>query len=579
MQQQASTLDKLRENLRLQQVYNVFLRYGLDIAFERFPTVAALRQSMQRWVWNLPEDLESPELPVKVRLMIEELGPTYVKVGQIVSSQASVIPADWEVQLAKLQSNVPPFPSSQVREIIVDELGKPPEELYATFDTTAFAAASTAQVHRATLHDGTEVVVKVQRPNIRNQMKADVGIMQNAARVLSTRSQALRAIDLSGMVDEFGSNAIRELDYTGEAYNAYRLTQNMASVPGVHIPRIYSELSTDRLLTMEFIRGVKISNLQAIDQAGLDRQTLARNALRAIVKQLLIDGFFHADPHPGNVYVNLKTGDITFLDTGMVGELELSQRVNIIQLLVAVQQKDVMGMASVMKSLSTPFVEKVDEKAYYKDFERTIGRIMVGGGVVDFGQAVNLALDLLRKHGLRLDANLTLAIKALMQAQAIATLLYPEGGIIAEGVQIIREEALKAVTADRIMDEAKKQITMVAREAANNLPSLSEATLGWLNQYRKGRFEVYVDTSGVAKEVNKINHFGRQVVIALLVVGMVIGSAIATVGVGLGQFEGQYWDFIAQIAVFGYVFSSIIAALIVLRLIWRWIRGSAAEKD
>lgn len=579
MQQQASTIDKLRENLRLQQVYNVFLRYGLDIAFERFPTVAALRTSMQRWVWNLPEDLESPALPVKVRLMIEELGPTYVKVGQIVSSQASVIPADWEEQLAKLQSNVPPFPSSQVREILIEELGAPPEELYATFDAEAFAAASTAQVHRATLHDGTEVVVKVQRPNIRNQMKADVGIMRNAARVLSSRSQALRAIDLSGMVDEFGTNAIRELDYTGEAYNAFRLTQNMASIPGVHIPRIYPELSTDKVLTMEFIRGVKISNLEAIDAAGLDRQVLARNALRAIVKQLLIDGFFHADPHPGNVFVNLQTGDITFLDTGMVGELELSQRINIIQLLVAVQQKDVTGMASVMKSLSTPFVDKVDEKAYYKDFERTIGRIMISGGAVDFGQAVSLALDLLRQHGMRLDPNLTLAIKALMQAQAIATLLYPEGGIIAEGVQIIREEALKVVTADRLLEEGKKQLTMVARQAASNLPSLSEATMGWLNQYRKGRFEIYVDTSGVAREVQKVSRFGRQLVIALLVVGMVIGSAIATVGIGLGGFQGQYWDFIARIAVLGYIFSSIIAVLIVLRLVWRWLRGRPADQD
>ncbi len=511
--------------------------------------------------------------------MIEELGPTYVKVGQIVSSQASVIPAEWEEQLAQLQSDVPAFPSDQVREIIIDELGALPEELYATFDTTAFAAASTAQVHRATLHDGTEVVVKVQRPNIRNQMKADVGIMRNAARVLSNRSQALRSIDLGGMVDEFGSNAIRELDYTGEAYNAFRLTQNMASIPGVRIPKVYPELSTDRILTLEFIRGVKISNLEAIDQAGLDRETLAKNALRAIVKQLLIDGFFHADPHPGNVLVELRTGDIVFIDTGMVGELELAQRLNIIQLLIAVQQNDVTGMASVMKSLSTPFVPKVDEKAYYKDFERTIGRIMISGGAVDFGQAVSMSMDLLRQHGLRLDPNLTLAIKALMQAQAIALLLFPGGGIIADGVQMIREEALKAVTADRIFDEAKKQITMMAREAAGNLPSLSEATMGWLNQYRKGRFEVYVDTSGVAKEVTKINHLGRQLVIALLVVGMVIGSAIATVGIGLGEFTGQYWDFIAQIAVFGYIFSSIIAALIVLRLIWRWMRGDAPEKD
>ena len=577
--EQASSLDKVRENLRLQQVYNIFVRYGLDIMFERFPTVATMRHSMQRWVWNLPPDLERPSLPVKVRLMIEELGPTYVKVGQIVSSQASVIPPEWEEQLAQLQSDVPAFPSSQVREIIVDELGKPPEELFATFEPTPFAAASTAQVHRATLHDGTEVVVKVQRPDIRNQMRADVGIMRNASRVLSARIQALRAIDLSGMVDEFGTNAIRELDYTGEAYNAFRLTQNMATIAGVHIPKVFPEFSSGRVLTMEFIRGVKISNLAAIDQAGLDREVLAKNALRAIVKQLLIDGFFHADPHPGNILVNLQTGDITFIDTGMVGELELAQRLNIIQLIVAVQQRDVDSMAAVMKNLSVPFVDKVDDKAYYKDFERTIGRVMIGGSAMDFGQAVSLAMNLLRDHGLRLDPNLTLAIKALMQAQAIAMLLFPGGGIVADGVQIIREEALKVVTADKIVDTAKKQLIAVAREAGNNLPSLADATSKWLSQYRKGRFEVYLDTSGLAKEVNKVNRLGREVVIALMLVGMIIGSAIATTGIALGGFQGDFWRLISQIAVLSYLFSSIVAAVIVLRLVWRWLRGRAPEQD
>jgi ubiquinone biosynthesis protein len=576
--EQASALDSIRENLRLQQVYNVFLRYGLDIGFERFPVVANFRNTMQRWVWNLPEEIERPTLPVKVRLMIEELGPTYVKVGQIVSSQASVVPPDWEEQLEQLQSNVPPFPASQVREIIVEELGKPPEELFATFEPEAFAAASTAQVHKATLHDGTAVVIKVQRPKIRNQMKADVGIMRNASRVLTGRVQALKAIDLAGMVDEFGTNAIRELDYTGEAYNAFRLAESMDTIPGVHIPRVYPELSTDKVLTMEFIKGVKISNLEAIDAAGIDRQMLARNALRAIVRQLLIDGFFHADPHPGNVLVNTTNGEIAFIDTGMVGELELSQRVNIIQLVIAVQQNDITGMASVMKALSTPFAGPVDDKAYYKDFERTIGRYMVSGGV-DFGKAVSVALDLLRKHGLRLDPNLTLAIKALMQAEAIATLLYPEGGIMADGVTMIREEAMKVLTADKMAEVAKKQLGLMAREAANNLPSLTEATTKWLNQYRKGRFEVYVDTSGLAKEVTKFSSLGRQIVIALMLVGLVIGSAIATIGIGLGGFEGQFWTFVNQLAVLGYVFSSIVAMLIVLRLVWRWLRGRAPDED
>ncbi len=303
-----SALDKARENLRLQQVYNTLLRYGFDVLFDQWPVIGDFRRSMQAWVWNLPDGLEPPSLPVKARLMIEELGPTYVKVGQIVSSQASVIPSDWEVELVKLQSDVPPFPDEQVRQIIIEELGAPPEELYATFDPQPFAAASTAQVHRATLHDGTLVAVKVQRPYIAKQMKADIGIMQNAARVISSRSEYVRSVDLVGMLDQFGEGALNELDYTGEAYNAYRLAKNLEAIPGVHIPKVYQELSTSKILTLEFIKGVKASNVEAIERANLDREPLGRAALQAIVKQLLIDGFFHADPHPGNILVNLETG-------------------------------------------------------------------------------------------------------------------------------------------------------------------------------------------------------------------------------------------------------------------------------
>jgi ubiquinone biosynthesis protein len=227
-----STLDRMRESLRLQQVYNILLRYGWELGLERWPMINGWRHALQAWVWDVPDDvdLDAVPTPAKVRMMLEELGPTYVKMGQIVSSQSSVIPAEWNEELAKLQSSVPPFPAEEVREIIKDELGAYPEEIYKTFEPEPFAAASTAQVHKATLQDGTPVVVKVQRPRIRNQMRADIGIMTNATEVLARRSQAVRAIDLPGMVDEFGTNVVREL-ISGEAYNA-RLGQNSTRCPG-----------------------------------------------------------------------------------------------------------------------------------------------------------------------------------------------------------------------------------------------------------------------------------------------------------------------------------------------------------
>ncbi|MGD8903343.1 MAG: AarF/UbiB family protein [Anaerolineae bacterium] len=573
-------LDDIRESLRLQQVYNVFLRYAWDLGFQRWRLLGSLRHSMQRWVWHLPEDTPELTTPAKVCIMLEELGPTYVKMGQIVSSQASVIPADWEDELEKLQSDVPPFPGTRVREILQAELGAAPERLFATFDIEPLAAASTAQVHRATLFSGEQVVVKIQRPGIPAQMKADLGIMQRAAGVAAGRSEQLRAIDLEGMIEQFSDSVLAELDLLGEAYNAMRLSENMSSIEGVHIPRMYAELSTSRVLTMEFIQGVKISDIAAIEAAGLEREVVARNAIRAVIKQLLIDGFFHADPHPGNILVNLQTGQINFLDCGMVGQLDLTQRLNLIQLIFALQQRDVVGMGQILRSLSVPFAGKIDEKAYQRDFERVISRQLYVAATVGFGQTVSLGLDLLRNHGLRLDPNLTMAVKALMQAEAFATLLYPEGGIVADGAEMVREMAVQQITADKVVEVVKDQVMMTAREALSRLPSLQDATIGWLDQYQKGRFEVYVDTSALTKEVDKLARFGRQVVVALMLVGMIVGSAIATSVIAfIRPADAGYWGFASRLAYLGFVAPMVLAILIVIRLMWRWIRGESPMRD
>ncbi len=188
-------------------------------------------------------------------------------------------------------------------------------------------------------------------------------------------------------------------------------------------------------------------------------------------------------------------------------------------------------------------------------------------------------MDVLRRNGLRLDPNLTLAVKALMQAQAITTLLFPGGGLLEQGVQVAQEEALKQVTSENVDKVAKQALGMVARQISSNLPSLSEATLGWLTQYKKGRFEVYVDTSAISKEVVTLNRFGRQAVIALMLVGLVIGSAIVTAGIAMGSMSDPFWAIIIRLAVVGYVFASVVAMLMVLRLLWRWLRKADPRDD
>ncbi len=406
-------------------------------------------------------------------------------------------------------------------------------------------------------------------------MKADLGIMQNAAAVLSRRSEAVRTIDLSGMIDQFSTNVLAELDYNNEAYNARRLSASLETVPGISVPKIFPKLSSGRVLTMEFVRGVKISNVQAIEEAGLDRHALASVALRAFIKMLLIDGFFHGDPHPGNILVNLQDGSIHLLDCGMVGELDFRLRMSLVQLLLAAQQRDAAALAQVMLSMSTPVNGQVNEKAYYRDFERRVGRVMYGGQALGFGQVVAEALDLLREHGLRLDANLTMAIKTMMQAEAAATLLFPEGGVLEEGLPMVKELAMEAITPEKVQEVVTKQAGMALREVFKYVPSLQEATAKWLGQYQKGRFEVYVDTTGVAKEVSRLNRLGRQAIVAIMLVGILIASAIATAFMASPNApEGGPWDFLARVAFLGYIFAMVIAALMVVRLMWRAWRGS-----
>jgi ubiquinone biosynthesis protein len=574
-----SSLDRVREDLRLQLVYNTLMRYGYDAVLDRVAVVGGVRHAMQTWVWRLPRGWQEPGTGVKLRLMLEELGPTYVKIGQIVSSQASMLPTDWAVELARLQDDVPPFPSEQVRDRIIEELGAPPEELYATFEPRPFAAASTAQVHRATLHDGTPVAVKVQRPDIQHMVRADLGIMQNAARVVSKRSESVRAMDLSGMLEQFSSGVLEELDYRGEAYNAIRLAQNMTGLPGVHVPAVYQDLSTSTVITQEFVYGVKVSDTASMDAAGLDREEIARNALRALIKQLPIDGFFHADPHPGNLLVNLDTGMLTFIDLGMMGELELQQRLRLAQLMIVAQQRSVEGMADALRGMSTPFRGDVDEKAFRRDFARRVGRYMTHGRTVAFGQIASEGFELLRIHGLRLDANLTLAVKALVQTESVARALSGSSGLLSEGVPMLRDMVLEEITGERIIEEAKKQLISVAGQVLERIPTLTEATAGWLDQYQKGRFEVHLDTSTLTKEVNKLTHLGREIVIALMLVGMLVGSAVASYGIAATNLHGGLWDVLTRIAPLGFVIALILSFLIVVRLTWRWLRGATPDQD
>ena len=568
--------EKLRERARTLQIYEVFMRYGTDAAFDR-GSLGDFRRWMQTWLYRQPQPVERLPTPVKVRLALQELGPTYVKFGQIVSSRASSMPQAWEEELAKLQSQVRPFSPDEAREVIESELGAPPERLYASFSPTPLAAASLAQVHRATLEDGREVVVKVQRPRIESKVTSDLQILRRAAHTMERRSASARDIGLEQVVVEFGGTLLLELDYTIEAYNARRLAQNLAGIEGVHIPEIIRPLSSRRVITMEFIDGVSATHRDDIVAAGLDTVAIADAAVRASIKMLLIDGFFHADPHPGNVVVSLDTGVLTFLDTGMVGTLTLKQRFNLINLLTTAGRRDPLALSQALRGISQPIDTgrgaTVDGRAFDRDFEQRITPLMdvEEGQKLEFARIMAVALDLLREHGLRPDPELSLAMKAMTQAEEFTRVLYPPGvsaTFVEKATTMTRELVEQAVTKDAVVGYARKEAMLAARQAAQNLPSAQEIAALWIKQLRSGKFEVKLDTSDLDLQLDRVGRMARLGAVAMIIVGVLIGSAIAaTVGT-----SGSLAP-IRHIALVSYAVATAIALLVILVMGWRLLRG------
>ena len=557
----------LIENFRLQQTYNTIYRYLSDITVSRTPLIA-IRHAVQRWIYGekTHDDMTAPQ---KVRILLQDLGPTYVKIGQMASSRPELLPVGYPEELAKLQSTVRPFPYAQVVEMITKELKMPPEEAFKEFEKEPLAAASTAQVHRAVLHTGEEVVVKVQRPDIIPQVRADLGVMHEIATALQKRKLVGPSVDAVGTIDEFGDNVMRELDYQNEAYNARRVAYNMQTIEGVHVPKIYSQQTSNRILTMEFIRGVKLNKVDQIDAAGIDRKQLARTFIRAIMKQVLVDGFFHGDPHPGNLMINLDNGVIQFLDLGMVGEIDLQQRISLGDLLFSMQSRDPDGMASALLGVSVPFRADADEAAFKHDIERVVTRYMIYADVgASLSEVLSAVLKSLADNGFRMNPNMTLAVKVIVQVEEVMSTLNPEESMIFGAIEEAQVVLKNEITLEKISDMAKKEATNFVREAVKRLPELQGATIKWLDNYQKGRFEVFVDTSDLAHSVDKFNISAERLMVGMILAGMLIGGAIALVAPA----ESIIGAYIKLAVLIIFVIAAGLGLWLVFRILWRSFR-------
>ncbi|MFN8466667.1 MAG: AarF/UbiB family protein [Caldilineaceae bacterium] len=554
--------NQLIANLRLQVVYDTLYRYLLEIALDRVPIISAIRTWVGRVFFrNDPSMIAGLSTPAQVRVMLQQLGPTFVKFGQMVSSRAEALPKDWQVELEKLQSNVPPFPGSQAIAIVESELRKPISELFSKFEEQPFAAASTAQVHKAQLHDGTEVVVKVQRPNIVPEINADLEIMADLLMTLQSRFEKVRDNDLLGIFQEFADNLREELDYRVESFNARRLADDMAVFPRVTVPKMYGQLTNSKVLTMELVKGVKIIKTDEITAAGWNTDELGGCFLEVMIKQIVINGYFHGDAHPGNILCDLGDGNIIFLDMGMMGTLSQEQRINLGDLIWTLNGQDSYDLAESLLRLTTPFKD-VDVAKFREDIDNVVMRYLrYPDEAGSLSAVLNGVFSVLAENGLHLGRDLTMALKTLVQAEQIVHTLSPSLDISKQSLVYIQGFLAEQFNPDTIKATAETQLRRSVKELVRRIPDLQQATMKWITQYEKGEFEVKLDTDELNSRLDVFNLAAQRLAVGMILLGMIIGSAFAT------SMEGDIFGVqLAHIAFLIFAFTLAYSVVMVIRL-------------
>ncbi|MDT3776741.1 AarF/UbiB family protein [Nitrospira sp. MA-1] len=338
---------KMADLGRLHEIIRAFSVAGFGDIFKKMGLEAAAEQTGKIMGWQYAEDIAHLERPQRIRKLFEVLGPTFVKLGQILATRPDLFGPEWISEFEKLQSQAPQLDFEELRPQIEEDLGAPLEDLFAEVDTKPLAAASMAQVHRATLKDGTKVVLKIQRPGIREKIEADMRLLTHVASLAENNVSELATYHPQKVVQQFVKSLQNELNFMTEGQNAEQVSANFEDNDQVVIPKIYWEWTKERISVQEFVEGIPGVNIQAIDQARMDRKRLARTGANAVLKMIMVDGLFHADPHPGNFFI-LPGERIAFIDFGMVGRVSEIRRQQIMRLLQALLQNDAEGLCSIL---------------------------------------------------------------------------------------------------------------------------------------------------------------------------------------------------------------------------------------
>lgn len=510
----------IRHLRRYREIAQVLIGHGLGELVDLLeiqPYLSLPRRLVRRWREEAPP-LSAPE---RLRLALEELGPTFIKLGQVLSTRPDLVPPDYVAELTRLQDAVPPDPWAPVKAQIEGELGAPTDELFAAIDREPIAAASLAQVHTAVLPDGTDVVVKVQRPGIEERIEVDLEILQDVAQLLESRIALAKLYDLPEIARGFAATLRMELDFYREGHNADRFRENFAEERYLYVPEIHWEFTTRRVLVMERIRGIKISNVEALERAGYDRHRIAVHAARMIVKEVLEDGFFHADPHPGN-FVVMPGEVIGAMDFGMVGLIGRRLRSDLTRLYIAAVQMDEQGIVNHLIRMGA-IGEDVDRMALERDLGILLRKYY--GLPLKAVRAQEVMLDatpIAFRHHMRLPSQLWLLGKTLGMVEGLGRKLDPEFDFFAFSRPHLRRFLMRVM----VPRDPGLRLVETGGDWSHLLRLLPRVGSQLLLQAERGKLGLSLEHKGLERALDRLDQSANRISLSLLLAALIVGLAL-----------------------------------------------------
>lgn len=509
---------------RYRQILAVLFKYGFGDLIELLKIEQYIEVGLQLISKNRRSRIEKLSRAERVRMAFEELGPTYIKLGQVLSTRPDLVPVDFSNELSKLQDNVPSFAFSAAKRIIETEFGSPLEELFDFFDEAPFASASIGQVHKAGLKDGETVAVKVQRPSIKKIIEVDLEIMLHLAMLVERNIIEIALYRPVKIIEEFARTLEKEIDYTIEATSMERFARHFLNDPTIYIPKVFRDMTTEHVLTMELVDGIKVSEIDRLDEAGLDRKTITVRGANFYLKQVFDFGFFHADPHPGNIFI-LPDNVICLLDFGMTGSVDRQTRENFVDFIDSVAHRHEAKATQVLLKL-TSWDDEPDIRQLERDVTDFMGQHLYKPlKNIEVGKLLSHLLNLISRHRLMIAPDIFLMMKTMATIEGVALILDPDFDMIAQTAPFIRRIKLSRFHPERIADD----LIQLVSEMLQFVEKFPKDMLEIARLIRQQKLSIKMEHKGFDAMLATHDRISNRISFSIIIAALIIGSALIVI--------------------------------------------------